>query len=250
MSVEFLVALATVFVAGSVSGLTGFGLSLISTPALLMIFDRPPTVVTVNMILAISTGLVIVAEDWIGKCSSTPYVAEDSLLPWSFAGLALGVVLLTTLDPDYIRLAAGIVVLLTAFLLVYGVALVENGGRWRTVAVGVLSGTLATSTGFPSPLATLLFTARRFAKRSLRASGSAYFSAIAMIGLATLIVSGTAQGVHFTLAATFIPAALLGKVLGSVLLHKLSNETFRGITLAVAILAGILGISTAILALA
>lgn len=244
MSVEFLVALATVFVAGSVSGLTGFGLSLISTPALLMIFD-PPTVVTVNMILALSTGLVIVAEDW----REVRFDAVLSLLPWSFAGLALGAVLLTRLDPDYIRLAAGIVVLLTAFLLVYGATLVENGGRWKTVAVGVLSGTLATSTGFPSPLATLLFTARRFSKRSLRASGAAYFSAIAMLGLATLVVSGTAHGAHFTLAAAFIPAALSGKVLGSVLLRRLSNETFRGITLAVAILAGILGISTAILAL-
>jgi uncharacterized membrane protein YfcA len=244
LSAALLVALATVLVAGVVAGVTGFGLSLISTPALLMVFD-PPTVVTVNMILALSTGLVIVAEDW----REVRFGAVLYLLPWSFVGLALGAALLTTLDPDYIRLAAGIVVLLSAILLVYGVALIESGGRWRTVAVGVLSGTLATSTGFPSPLVTLLFAARRFAKRSLRASGAAYFSAVGAIGLATLIASGTAQGTHFALAGIFIPAALSGKVLGSVLLRRLSNEMFRGVTLAVAMLAGTLGISTAILAL-
>ncbi len=244
MSAEILIALSVVFVAGTVAGLTGFGLSLISTPALLLIFD-PVTVVVVNTILALITGLVIVIESW----REIRPGAVLSLLPWSLAGLVAGSELLGALDPDYIRLAAGIVVLCTALLLVCGLTLPRSGGRWGTVVVGALSGILATSIGFPSPLATLLFTARKFAKASTRASGAAYFSSIGAIGLVVLIGRGMAEVTHFALAAIFIPAALLGKVLGSILLRRLSNETFRKVTLGVSMLAGIMGMSTALLAL-
>lgn len=243
MSVELLIALAVVFVAGTVAGLTGFGLTLISVPALLLVFD-PVTVVVVNSILSLVTGLVIVFEAW----REIEMNAVLRLLPWSFIGLVLGSELLSALDPDYIKLGAGIVVLCAALLLVSKVKLPKDSS-WSVVVVGASSGTLATSTGFPSPLVALLFTARRFAKESLRASSAAYFSSIGAIGLAVLIGRGLAEETHFTLAALFIPAALLGKILGSILLRKFSNETFRKITLGVSVLAGAMGISTALLAL-
>lgn len=229
--------------AGTVAGLTGFGLSLIGAPALLLIFD-PVTVVVVNTILALITGLVIVVEAWREIRPSDVL----SLLPWSFIGLALGSWLLKALDPDYIRLGAGIVVLCAALILARGITLPKSG-RWIAAVIGASSGTLATSTGFPSPLATLLFTARKFAKESIRASSAAYFSSIGAIGLAVLIGRGLAEESHFALAAIFIPAALSGKILGSILLRKLSNETFRKITLGVSVMAGLMGVSTAVLAL-
>lgn len=198
MTAELLAALTIVLVAGSVAGLTGFGLTLFSTPALLLIFD-PVTVVVLNAILAPVTGLVIVFEAW----REIRLRVVLSLLPWSLLGLTLGTELLVVLDPDYIKLVAGIVVLCTALLLVRGVTLSENSGKWAIVVVGALSGVLATSTGFPSPLATLLFAARGFAKESLRASSAAYFSSIGVIGLVILIGRGLTQETHFALAAIF-----------------------------------------------
>lgn len=231
-------------VAGSVAGLTGFGLTLISTPALLLIFD-PVTVVVVNAILVPVTGLVIVFEAW----QEVRLRSVLALLPWSLLGLLLGTELLVVLDPDYIKLVAGLVVLCTAFLLTLGLNLTAGSGRWAAVTVGASSGVLATSIGFPSPLAALLFAARGFAKDSLRASSAAYFSAIGVIGLAVLVGRDLAQVAHFTLAVTFIPTALTGKILGSVLLRRLSEKSFRRVSFGVAMLAGIIGVSTALEAL-
>lgn len=151
MSPEILIALLIVLVAGIVAGVTGFGLSFISAPALLLVFD-PVTVVVVNMILSLVTGLVIVVEAW----REIKFTAVLTLIPWSFMGLALGSELLQTLNPNYIQFAAGLVVLCAAILLTRKVTLPGSAGRWGPMIVGASSGLLATSTGFPSPLVALL----------------------------------------------------------------------------------------------
>lgn len=244
MSLEILIALLIVLVAGTMAGITGFGLSFISAPALLLIFD-PLTVVVVNTILSLVTGLVIVLEAW----REIRFSAVIPLLPWSFIGLALGTELLQMLNPNYIQVAAGLVVLCAAMLLASKIDLPGISGRRGTMIVGVSSGLLATSTGFPSPLVALLFTAKKFAKYNLRASSAAYYSSLGALGLAILIGRGLTQEAHFMLTAAFLPVALLGKILGSILLRKLSNEYFRKITLIAAVLTGVVGLSTAITAL-
>lgn len=244
MSAEILIALLILLVAGIMAGITGFGLSLMSAPALLLVFD-PVTVVVVNAILSLVTGLVIVFEVW----SEIRFAAVLQLLPWSVMGLVLGSEVLQTLNPNYIQFAAGIVVLCAALLLARKIDFPAFSGKRGTMVVGVSSGLLATSTGFPSPLAALLFTAKKFTKHNLRASSAAYYSSLGAIGLAILVGRGLTQESHFMLTAAFLPVALFGKVLGSLLLRKLSNESFRKITVIAAMLTGVIGFSTAIEAL-
>lgn len=51
------------------------------------------------------------------------------------------------------------------------------------------------------------------------------------------------------LALSLVPAAFLGKVLGTAFLKKISEGVFRAISLGVVILTGILGVATALRAL-
>lgn len=70
-----------------------------------------------------------------------------------------------------------------------------------------------------------------------------------MAGLAVLIYSGIVNGENALLAIALVPASLLGKIAGTSLLARLSEETFRRVTLSVVVLTGILGVATAARAL-
>lgn len=79
-------------------------------------------------------------------------------------------------------------------------------------------------------------------------SNAAYFFFLSIVALAMLLARGIAQPSHFWMAAALIPASFLGKMLGTALVNRLSNNGFRKITLGVVMLTGALGVMTATLA--
>jgi uncharacterized membrane protein YfcA len=172
------------------------------------------------------------------------------LLPWAVVGLIFGTEVLRVLDPTYIRLSVGVLVVLFAALLLREVALPGIGGRWGTVIAGASSGVLSTSTGLAGPPVVLLFAARGFTKGNFRVSNAAYFLFRSAAALTALYLRGLVEVPYLWIAASLIPAAFAGKVLGTSLAGRVSNESFRKITLGVTALTGVLGVVTAAFALA
>jgi uncharacterized membrane protein YfcA len=241
---ELVFALLAVALAGGVAGLTGFGFALVSVPLLLLVLD-PAAVVALNLLLAAATNSVVVADSW-------RYVrrrAVLSLLPWAAVGLPAGVELLRVLDAEYIRLLAGAVVAAFALLLLRDVEVPGLRTRTGNAAAGLASGTLSTSTGLAGPPVVMLFAARRFAKESFRASNAAYFLAVSLAGLGLLFFRDLLSGSHLYLAVLLAPAAVGGKMLGTRLLGRVSDESFRNVTLGLVLLTGAVGIAGALYAL-
>ena len=161
----------------------------------------------------------------------------------------LGTEVLTRANPEYIRLSVGVIVVFSAVLLLREVSLPGVEGFWGTILAGTTSGTLSTSTGIGGPPIVLLFAARNLPKIRFRASNAAYFFFLSVVALATLVIRGIAQPSHFWIVAALIPASFIGKMLGTLLVKRLSNEGFRKTTLGIVLLTGSLGIMTATLAL-
>ena len=63
LSVALLVALFAALLAGIVTGLTGFGLALISTPILLFVYE-PRTVIVLTTIFSIVINSAVVWDSW------------------------------------------------------------------------------------------------------------------------------------------------------------------------------------------
>ena len=63
LSVALLVALFSALLAGTVSGLTGFGLALISVPLLLFVYE-PRTVVVITAVLSVIINFAVVWDSW------------------------------------------------------------------------------------------------------------------------------------------------------------------------------------------
>ena len=244
LSWALVVALLSALLAGTVSGLTGFGLALISVPLLLFVFD-PRTVVVITAVLSVIINLAVVWDSW----RDADRRVVIALLPPAFVGVIAGVEVLRAVDPDYIRLGVGIVVVFSAMLLLRDVRLPGAGTRWGTVVAGSASGALSTSTGLAGPPIVLLLASRGFQKRAFRGSSALYFLVMSVVGIFVLFYRGIFEGDHIPLALALIPAAFLGKALGTAMLTRISERTFRVLTLSIVILTGILGVASAAWAL-
>ncbi len=95
-------ALVAALLAGTVTGLTGFGLALISTPLLLFVYE-PRTVVVLTTFFSIFINIAVVWDSW--REARRP-LALARMIP-SVVGVVLGAEGLRLLDPRYIRQAVG-----------------------------------------------------------------------------------------------------------------------------------------------
>jgi uncharacterized membrane protein YfcA len=244
LSAALLVAILSALLAGIVSGMTGFGLALISVPLLLFVYE-PRTVVVITAVLSVVINFAVVWDSWRDADRRVVIV----LLPPACVGVVAGAELLRVVDPDYIRLVVGFVVVFSALLLLRDVRLPGAQTRWGAVVAGSASGALSTSTGLAGPPIVLLLASRGFPKRVFRGSSALYFLVMSLLGLAVLLFRGLLEAGDVPLTLALVPAAFLGKFIGTALLKKVSEKAFRVVSLGLVILTGALGVATAAWAL-
>ena len=244
LSVGLIVAFMVIILASAVSGLIGFGLAVVAVPLLLIFFD-PAEVVVLIALISLFTNTVIVLDSW----REVEVRSVLALMPWAIVGLVLGTEILRSVNPDYLRLGVGVIVVLSAILLLRNFTLKGIEGRLGTVLAGASSGALATSTGIAGPPIVLLFAARGLPKDSFRASNAAYFLVLSVAIIFTLFARNIVEGSEVWIAAALVPAAFVGKTLGTMIVGRISDRWFHKITLSVVLLTGILGVMTAIRAL-
>ena len=237
-------ALFAALLAGMVTGLTGFGLALISTPILLFVYE-PRTVVVLTAIFSIFINAAVVWDSWH---EGRRRLSLALFVPALF-GIVVGVEVLGVIDPVYLRLGVGAIVVFSALLLVRDIELPGANTRWGTLVAGSASGALSTSTGLAGPPIVLLLASRGLPKHEFRGTSALYFLPISIAGLAVLALRGLVEAPEVPLGLLLVPAALAGKAIGTALLKHVSEKAFRAVTLALVILTGTLGVATAIWAL-
>lgn len=178
LSASLFVALFAAFLAGCVSGLTGFGLALISVPLLLFVYD-PTTVVVLTTVLSAAINVAVVWDSW--RDANKRLVL--ALLPRSFVGVAV----LRIVDPLYIRLGVGVLVVLSTLLLLREVRL-PGAGTWWGRGVGSASGALSTSTGLAAPPIVILLASRGLPKHTFRSSSALFLLPMSLAGLVALVL--------------------------------------------------------------
>ena len=244
LSLSLLVALFAALLAGVVTGMTGFGLALISTPILLFVYE-PKTVIVLTAIFSVFINTAVVWDSWH---ESRKRLALTLLIP-ALVGVVIGVEVLRVIDPVYVRLGVGAIVVFSALLLVKDIRLPGADTRWGTLVAGSTSGMLSTSTGLAGPPIVLLLASRGLPKHEFRGTSALYFLPMSVAGIVILALRGLVGAGEVPLGLLLVPAAIAGKVVGTALLKRVSEGAFRAVTLGLVILTGTLGIATAVWAL-
>lgn len=239
-----LVAIVAALLAGVVTGTTGFGLALISTPILLFVYE-PKTVIFLTAVFSVFINTAVVWDSWR---EAHRRLALALLLP-ACVGIVAGAEVLRVVDPTYIRLAVGVVVVFSALLLVRDIRLPRTDTRWGPVVAGSTSGALSTSTGLAGPPIVLLLASRGLPKHQFRGTSAFYFLFMSVVTLIVLAARGLIDPADLPLAALLVPTAVVGKTIGTAFLKRISEGAFRGLSLGIVILTGALGVATAAWAL-
>jgi uncharacterized membrane protein YfcA len=241
---QAIAAAGIILVGGTISGLTGFGFGLVVVPVLLLIFP-PATVVVLTTGLAIASGLPILAQDYRHVRAR---LIAPLLIPAVIGQLA-GIRVLTELDSRYIKLAAGIVVVVFALLVARGFLIPGIRSKLAPVVAGWISGLLGTSTGMSGPPVVLFLTDRTPEPRAFRASITFYFFVLNLVGIGLVSRTGLVGRREATLAAVLLPVALAGRRIGQELHHRVDQAEFRRISLGLLMLTGASGALTALFGL-
>ena len=236
-SVSWVLASCVVLFAAFVRGVAGFGFALVLAPILLLILS-PKSVVVVNLLLGLLSNMFILSYSFRNVYLRRTFpMAASSLL-----GIPLGIWIITVITPSALRVLIGGVTVFFAIPLALGFTKAFTRERLACSISGFLSGILSASTSLGGPPVVLFMHNQNWHKEAIHSNLAAYFMFLCSFSLIALSVSGFIDAQIIMGAASLVPALLVGIGLGMVTFTRINPRFFRGLSLAIIICAGILGI--------
>lgn len=230
------------FLAGLLSGATGFGFGMLSTPLLLTSGFSLPFVVTANLTISILTRISIVYQ--LRAAVMVRRVA--ALIAGSIPGLYAGAWTLAVVDRALIQTATGLLIMATAIALLW----MSRRPPPRAIpgaplAAGIAGGFLGATTSLSGIPPALLLARDRAKPVSFLADLAVYFVVANSLGLCLLYLRGElVRDALLPASALWLPGALLGNFLGVQLGRRLPVQTFRALVLGLIFVSGLLAVVT------
>jgi uncharacterized membrane protein YfcA len=212
-------ALAIIFGAYFIRGITGFGSGLISVPLLALLLPLQ-TVVPLVLVLDITASLIMSrnARDHVQWKEVMP------LLPTSLLGIVIGVTLLLSMPREPLLTALALFVILFGLrylLNIHGERIVSK--LW-SIPAGLIGGLVGALFGTGGPPYVIYLTHRIKDKSQLRATFSGLFMVDGSIRIATFVVSGLLGIYLLPLLTMSAPVMMIGLYLGSRVHVGVSNR--------------------------
>lgn len=210
VGMTMLLPAVVVLAAGILTGMTGFGFSVLAVPLLVMSYP-PHEVVVIVLFLVPVTSLTLVLTPHLRGQVQLQLCARLGAL--SALGLPLGVALFARSDPVWLSVLIGVVLVgFAGFNLC-------SPEAWRVpaplvVPSGLLGGVLATSTGLSGPAVAMYVHGRRLAHGERVATMAAYVGAVSVLGLAAMALHAEVPEGTLATVAWLAPAAVAGVGLG------------------------------------
>ena len=213
LTFELAAAAATGLVAAAVSGFAGFGLNLLMTPVLALLFAPVEAVpIVAAMGLASATRMLGGTWRWIDRREVAILGAAAAL------AVPLGAWVLVHAPPDVMRRAIAAMVIVCTLVLLAGWRYRGPRNGATHAAVGLLAGFLNAGVGIGGPPVVLYQLARAgqgsHAPIVARANLVGFFSLLSVATMAVFIAGGVMDGVAAARSAVLLPFVLAGTWIG------------------------------------
>ena len=227
--------LIAAFAGGFASGLAGFAMGFIVSGIWLHILTPLQTT-------ALIVGYGLVTQGY-GVWKLRQALVWRNIAPFiigGFVGVPLGTVLLTYLNPAYLRGAVGVLLIVYgAYGLAQPMLPTVRANAATDGAVGFANGVLAGLTGLPGFIITIWCQLRGWKKDQQRAVFQPVLLAAIVANVVSLGVAGAITPAFLRLYLLGLPPMLAGLWLGFRLYGKLDEAAFRKVILVLLLLAGL-----------
>jgi uncharacterized membrane protein YfcA len=159
---------------------------------------------------------------------------------WTGIGVAAGTVILKFINPAYIQLAWGVLIIFIVFALVRGLNLNIRSDRSAMRLSGLFGGVLAGATGITGPPVAIILSSLNTPKEKFNAVISVFILFAVSYALVFYLFSGLIRTETLILALCSVPALLAGLYTGDRLVSRLSQNIFTLVVYVVLVLMGIL----------
>lgn len=228
------ISLVIVYSASFIQGLSGFGSALVMVP-LLVLFFPPKTVIPVSLMIGTALNLIISVRE-------RRSLQGKRILPLLIAGAAgipVGMLILLVVEGDIIRLVIGLVICITAILLLSGLYLRIGKEKLALLPVGFVSGVLNGSISMSGPPVVLFFSNQKLKKGNFRANLVTYFIFLNILTYPVFLIGGLFTTDVLILSALTAPGMVLGLITGLMLSGKVEEAHFKRIALILVVVTGL-----------
>ncbi len=222
MEVEIFILLAFM-VAGWIQGVIGFGFAVATTLLLVNQMDFT-TLVFLNLSMSVVTSLVAMLS---GKNLKAIHKSTLwKLFASSFAGLALGIMIINIVDAVTLKTITLLAILMASVLSLTKLK-AFFAHAYMLWVTGFFSGILTPSTGINGPLVALYLNAAFEDKRRTRVTMLAYLFLLMTFGVIFMSLQANLPPYTGSLLLKVLLPSLIGYGIGLFTFRKLSNSVFK-----------------------
>jgi uncharacterized protein len=212
--------------AAVVNGALGYGFSSITVPlALLFLTNRILNPALVIVEVALNAYVLWVNRRSVAAVRSLVQPITFGLLP----GVAIGTLVVSIVNPSWLRLATFVVLLPLILLQAAGYRRPIRAGLAARVLFGGGIGTLYAVTTISGPPLALALNNEGLSKQEFRAALGFVRIAESGLTLVAYIAAGFVVRDSIALVPQIVPAVAIGVPIGAVLIRRIEAETFRRI---------------------
>lgn len=224
-----------IFIASVVRGFTGFGLALVAVPLIQFIMPVTDTAVFIAIINIIFSVIYYRRSRKLVKQQPLGRMAL-----WTGIGVAAGTLILKYINPAYIQLVWGLLIIIIVFALTRGLNLRISSDAMAMTYSGLFGGLLAGATGITGPPVAIILSSMNTPKEKFNAIISIFIFFAVSYALLFYFVSGLIHRDTALLALCSVPALVAGLRTGDALVSRISQKTFTNVIYIVLIIMGII----------
>ena len=224
-----------IFTASVIRGFTGFGLALVAVPLLQFLMPVTDTAVFIAMINFIFS--VLYYRRSKREISNQPLGA---MALWTGAGVAAGTVILKFINPAFIQLGWGIIIIFIVYALYRGVDFHIRSDKTALTLSGLLGGMLSGATGITGPPVAVILSSMKTPKEKFNAVISVFILFAVSYALVFYLITGLIREETLLLALCSVPSLIAGLYTGDRLVARISQNTFTSIVYVVLVIMGLI----------
>ena len=252
---EAVVVVFAMLLASTVFSATGFGIGMISTPLMLLVYE-PQTVIVVAGTAGLGIGVWIISKSW----RDVPFREVLPITIAALCGAPIAVFILTTADSSILSIGIAVLIILFAVATITNfqpnieplreIGINLNLSRSKAlrvsyltmlgVAIGFIVGVLLPTSGVAGSLVMLFLMTKKWEHRTVRAGMAFFLLALMSFSIILFALNGLYTPLRLTLIGIIIIPSVVGIAIGSFLMRRLNERIFNMTVIGIIIVSSVL----------
>ena len=232
---EAIVVVLAMLLASTVFSATGFGIGMISTPLMLLVYE-PQTVIVVAGTAGLGIGLWIISKSW----RDVPF---REILPITIAALCgapIAVFILKTADSGVLSIGIAVLIILFAIGSFVKVEREIPYSKQVGIAAGFIVGVLLPTSGVAGSLVMLFLMTRNWERQTVRAAMAFFLVSLMAFTVVLFALYGLYTPLRLTLIGIVAIPAVIGFLLGAMLIKRINERVFGNMVIGIIIVSSII----------